>query len=176
MPYAPNIQGSKVVLRGVEPSDIDLMYGVENDLRNWGVSGTTQPFSRYLFERFVESQSSDIYATRQLRLMVESHSPSAVVGIVDIFDFDPYNHRAGVGIIIFEEFRSAGYGVDALRTLEDFCRSSLPLHHLWSGVASNNTPSLSLFARAGYIQTGVKRDWIWHENGYTDEVIMQRIL
>ncbi len=174
MSTAQHIGSGRLLLRGVEPSDVDIMYGVENDLHNWGVSGTTQPFSRYLLEAFVESQRSDIFSTRQLRLMATTMC-GEVVGIVDLFEFDPYNHRSGVGVFILEQYRQLGYGLDALVALESYCRDLLQLHQLWCGVAVDNVASRALFAKAGYLEVGVKRDWLWRAEGYCDEVVMQRL-
>lgn len=174
-----NITGERVTLRAVEPSDIDVMYGLENDLQGWGVSGSTQPFSRYLLERFVESQESgggDIALSQQLRLMVDNQD-GEVVGVVDLFEYDHYNHRAGVGIYILSEYHRMGYGLDTLLTLERYCRSVLQIHQLWCGVAADNRASISLFERVGYREVGVKREWLWREGGrYEDELMMQRIL
>ncbi|MFI3259690.1 MAG: GNAT family protein [Rikenellaceae bacterium] len=164
----------RVRLRGVEPRDVDLMYSVENDLRNWSESGATQPFSRYLLELFVESQSDDIFKNRQLRLMVEG-ADGETVGMVDLFEFDPVNHRAGVGIYIMEPFRGGGYGVAALEELHKYCRGVLQLHQLWCGVAVDNIASYNLFRSMEYRAVGVKREWLWREDGYCDEVMMQYV-
>ncbi|MFI3289903.1 MAG: GNAT family protein [Rikenellaceae bacterium] len=170
-----NLRGDRVVLRAVEPEDIDLMYGVENDLHNWSVSGTNMPFSRYILEQFVEVQRSDIFVSRQLRLMVEDLK-GEVVGMVDLFEIDPYNHRAGVGILIFDSFRRLGYGVDVLRRLHLYCRGELQLHQLWCDVGAENLASLKLFAKVGYTEVGRKRDWQYRDAKYQDEILLQKIL
>ena len=37
----------KVVLRALEPEDLDLLYGIENNPEVWDVSPTNVPYSRY---------------------------------------------------------------------------------------------------------------------------------
>ncbi len=167
-----NLRGDRVVLRAVEPSDIDFMYGVENDLCNWGVSGTTLPFSQYILSRFVESQSEDFYTTRQLRLMITTHAGESV-GMLDLFEYDPFNHRAGVGVFIVEPCRGEGYASDALRLLHRYSKSVLQLHQLWCGVEATNELSLRLFKRVGYTEVGRKRDWTWRDGEYLDEIMLQ---
>ncbi len=170
-----NLRGERVVLRAVEPSDIDFMYGVENDLYNWGVSGTTLPFSQYILSRFVESQSEGIAVTRQLRLIVTTHEGECV-GMLDLFEYDSFNHRAGVGVFIVEPFRGEGYASDALRVLHRYAKSVLQLHQMWCGVEAHNEASLRLFASAGYTEVGRKRDWTWRDGEYLDEIMLQRVL
>ena len=94
-----NLEGRTTRLRALEPGDIELMYAWENDTEIWGVSGTLAPFSRHTLERFIEGQQFDIFQTRQQRLIIET--PEGLpVGALDLFDLDPVNLRAGVGILI----------------------------------------------------------------------------
>ena len=55
-----NIEGRTIRLRAVEPEDADLMYVWENDCDVWAVSGTTEPFSHYQMQRFVERHRDTI--------------------------------------------------------------------------------------------------------------------
>ena len=152
------------------------MYGWENDTNVWRDSGTTAPFSRHVLSRLIEEQQFDIYATRQMRLVIEDVATRETVGAVDIFEFDPHNRRAGVGIIISPSFRQRGFALDALRALERYARDILHLHQLWCSIAEDNTASLALFARANYVQCGRRREWLLTTNGTVDEILMQKIL
>lgn len=179
-----NIEGTICSLRALEPEDIDVMYGWENDTDSWRVSGTVAPFSRHLLSKLIDQQQFDIYATRQMRLVIESRAERecgvettrVAVGAVDLFEFDPQNLRAGVGIIISPEFRRKGYATDALRTLERYAAEVLRLHQLWCSVGANNVASRQLFLRAGYSECGVRREWILTPDGAEDEILFQKIL
>lgn len=173
-----NIEGTICRLRALEPDDLDTMYRWENDTHIWRVSGTTAPFSRHSLMRLIDEQRFDIYATRQQRLVIEttdSGQPQRA-GAVDLFEFDPQNLRAGVGIMTAPEMRRRGYGADALRTLERYCRETLHLHQLWCDVASDNEASMRLFTAAGYKECGRRRDWILTPEGWRDEILLQKIL
>ncbi len=171
-----NIEGRIVRLRAVEPDDVETMYAWENDPRVWRVSGTLAPFSRHILSRFVEEQQFDIYQTRQLRLMIEN--PEGVpVGTLDLFEFDPRNRRAGVGILIYDRSqRRRGYASDAIATVADYARRVLALHQLWCNVGVGNRASIGLFRNAGFTQAGVKREWNLTPEGFEDELTLQLIL
>lgn len=173
-----NIEGAICRLRALEPDDLDEMYRWENDMQIWRVSGTTAPFSRHMLMRLIDEQRFDIYATRQQRLVIETtDTPQPVMaGAVDLFEFDPQNLRAGVGIVIAPELRQRGYGLDALRALERYCRETLHMHQLWCGVTADNEASLRLFAAAGYEECGCRRDWILTPDGWRDEILFQKLL
>ena len=115
-----NIEGRTIRLRAVEPEDADLMYVWENDCDVWAVSGTTEPFSHYQMQRFVERHRDTIgvLGDGQLRLIVETRQEARPVGAIDLFEYDPIHRRAGVGILIYERSdRGRGYASDALEAL-----------------------------------------------------------
>lgn len=170
-----NIEGNLCRLRALEPEDLDAMYGWENDTDSWRVSGTVAPFSRHVLSRLIDEQQFDIYATRQMRLVIESLNGTAV-GAVDMFEFDPQNLRAGVGIIVAPPYRKQGFALDALQTLERYVRDVLRMHQLWCSVGADNEASLALFKKAGYAECGRRKEWILTPNEAIDEVLMQKIL
>ncbi|MCF8304439.1 MAG: GNAT family N-acetyltransferase, partial [Bacteroidales bacterium] len=96
--------GTNLHLRAVEPSDVDLLYDWENNEKLWHISNTIEPFSRFAIEQYVMNADADIYAKKQLRLMIELKQPPQTIGHVDLFDFDPRNLRAGIGIMIMDEY------------------------------------------------------------------------
>src|SRR5436190_23039483 len=110
--------GQLIQLRAMEPEDIELLYKWENDDSVWSVSGTVTPFSKFTLEKFIETAHDDIYTTKQLRLMIDLVDKSEdnedenvrCIGCIDLFDFDPHNHRAGIGVLIADRAdRGNGY-------------------------------------------------------------------
>ena len=89
----------KIKLRPLEPADIDLLYQWENDLSIWEISNTKTPFSKHVLAQYIVEAAKDIYETKQLRLIIQNENLEAV-GAIDLFDFDPYHLRAGVGVLI----------------------------------------------------------------------------
>ena len=166
---------STVNLRAMEPCDIDAIYRWENDPSVWGVSMSHQPFSRYALSRFIDENSgSDIYASRQLRLMADSGGTT--VGCIDLYDFDPYHRRAGVGLLVDSRMRRQGFGMAMLKALETFAVDHLEMHQLHCVVAADNEASIALFTKVGYAQCGVLHDWVASAGKWLDALSFQRIL
>ena len=100
--------GPNLLLRAPEPADIDILFGWENDMRIWHLGNTLAPYSRFAIEQFVLNTDNDIFATKQLRLMIDWHTSETgliTIGSIDLFDFDPFHKRAGIGILIDEPYR-----------------------------------------------------------------------
>ena len=170
-----SLEGELTRLRALEAEDVDLLYVWENDPAVWGVGGTLAPFSRHTLRRFLDEQRFDLYAARQLRLVVETLDGRAV-GLVDLFEFEPVDLRAGIGILIHGAGdRGRGFASDALDVLCRYARQVLGLHQLWCSVAPDNAASLTLFRRAGFVECGRKREWRRTPDGWADELLLQKI-
>ena len=168
----------EVKLRALEPEDIDLLYEWENDHSIWYVSNTLTPFSKYILKKYIENSHLDIYQTKQLRLMIDvcREADPETVGAIDIFDFDPFHLRAGVGVLIArEEDRNKGLAGLALQELIQYAFGILHLHQLYCNISSDNKISLRLFQEAGFVICGKKKDWLKAANGYKDELLLQLI-
>ena len=61
---------TSVVLRAVEPEDLDMMYDIENDPDVWNVSNTNMPYSRFALHEYIANATGDIYTDKQVRLII----------------------------------------------------------------------------------------------------------
>jgi diamine N-acetyltransferase len=166
----------KIKLRALEPEDMELLYDWENNESYWTISNTISPFSKYTLKRYLENSHKNIYETGQLRLMIEHIRDKVTIGTIDIFDFDSFHKRAGLGILIAnEEYRRKGYASMALTGLIEYCFNTLQLHQLYCNILANNCESMDLFKKLGFVQTGIKNEWIKTSDGYLDEYLFQLI-
>lgn len=157
-------------LRAMEPEDLEMLYGIENDRKIWNVGSTNVPYSRYVLHEYIANSSSDIYADKQLRLIVDN-SDGTSVGIVDLVNFDPRNNRAEIGVVIADGHRRKGYAFHAISQLADYASRILHIHQLYAFVAVNNTACMSLFSRLHFREVARLPQWLLAEQGYEDAVL-----
>jgi len=171
------MRSENLQLRALEPSDVDLLYKWENNAAIWHLSNTLTPFSRFALEQYVLNAGDDIFTAKQLRFMIDLHKadPVMTIGCIDMFDFDPINMRAGVGIMIVEEEREKGYASESLDLILDYSFNLLRLHQLYANVIAVNTASLELFKKKKFEVIGIKKEWIRMGDTWADEYILQLI-
>jgi len=166
----------KISLRPIEPEDIDLLFQWENNMEIWEVSNTKTPFSKHILAQYIKESARDIYETKQLRLIIQNEK-SEPIGAVDLFDFEPYHLRAGVGILIHNKNnRNQGYATETLVALSNYALNVLGLKQLYANIASDNLVSIKLFEKSGFIKVGTKKDWFKIQGGWKDEILFQKIL
>ncbi len=167
--------GTDISLRALEPDDGRLLYIWENDPKIWHVSNTTTPYSQFAIDQYILN-SGDIYTTKQLRLIIIlTNDPGCAIGTIDLFDFDPLNLRAELGILILDEYRGKGFAQQAIELMKEYAFNTLNLHQLYVHIPADKKLNLHLFKKSGFIKTGTRKEWRLINNKWTDELIMQLI-
>ncbi len=170
------LSNDTLTLRALEPTDLDTLYRWENDTALWTVSDTIAPYSREALWHYLENYTGDIYAQRQLRLMIVLNSDGSPVGTVDYLNFDPLNNRAELGLFITAEQRGKGLGRQALDLLTAYSREHLGLRQLYVFIALDNEVCLKLFEDYGYRRAGILQSWVKRGSTYRDVALLQMIL
>ncbi|WP_026708601.1 GNAT family N-acetyltransferase [Flavobacterium frigidarium] len=170
------LKGDTIYLRALEPNDLEFIYAIENDESIWNVSNTQTPYSRFLVKQYLENAHQDIYEAKQLRLAICQDQDFPALGLIDLFEFDPRNNKAGIGIVVYEKSsRGKNIGSEALGLLIKYSFYHLNLHQLYANIDSNNVASIALFTKFGFECIGTKKDWILTNGTYSDEKMYQLI-
>ncbi|MGB0392104.1 MAG: GNAT family N-acetyltransferase [Salibacteraceae bacterium] len=164
------LKENHIVLRGVEPNDLELLYAWENHEDVWFSSSITRPLSKQTLKWYIDSVN-DIYTDKQVRLVIECNQ--IAVGCIDLFDFEPLHQRAGVGIMIDINHQKRGYANQALIALKKYAFTQLGLHQLYCNIAQSNQKSIALFSKAGFAHTATKKDWLRINKSWQDELMFQ---
>ena len=155
-----------IKLRKIEPSDLPFLYQWENDASAWADGANHNPLSQNDLRDYIASSSGDIYKDGQLRLIICQNDSindqmvnGATLGCVDLFDFDPRNRRAAIGMYIAPEYRGKGVGQEVLKQLEDYAFDFLQMRVLYAVIATKNTACITLFRHAGYTESSLLPNW-----------------
>ena len=168
------LKGKNIFLRALESEDINYLFSIENNEKYWSISDSQLPFSRYLLNRYLKNSNMDIYEAKQLRLVITDFQ-NITIGLIDLFDIDFKNNRAGVAIIINEKMRSKGFAKEALELLIQYSKTHLSLHQLYCNILEDNSHSINLFKSVEFKQVGLKKDWIKFDGKYKNELLLQLI-
>lgn len=170
------LQGTHIYLRALEPEDLEFVYTVENDESIWEISNTQTPYSRFLIREYLKNAHQDIYESKQLRLAICKNKTMVPIGLIDLFDFDPKNRRAGVGILVHDpKNRNQKVGSQALHLVMNYAFTVLNLHQLYANISVDNEASIKLFTIFGFQKIGIKKQWIFEKGLYKDEILFQCI-
>ena len=170
------LSNSKITLRALEPDDIDLLYHWENTSDVWKVSNTHTPISKFMLANYIKSADADIWEKKELRLMIVDANQK-VIGTIEVFEFDPFHQRAGLGIIIFDQAdRRSGIATTTLDLISDYLKNEIGVYQVYVNIASDNQPSIKLFEKLSFELIGTKKHWLKRPTGWIDELMYQKFL
>lgn len=108
---------------------------------------------------------NDLYTSGRLK-MAGALADNTIVGIVELYNYDPINKHAAVGVIVDSAHRRKGHGEAMVNAMVDFCRDNLSVHHLYCDIIDTNTVSRHLFERCGFRESGHFADWVIVDDQY----------
>lgn len=168
------LQTKDLILRALEPEDLEFFYTIENDTELWRTSNTTVPYSRYILKQYLESIQGDLFTDKELRLIIESRNTFDVLGMIDIYNFNALHQRAELGIVLLKKHRGKGYAQQAISTLVNYAFEHLMIHQLYAYVNEDNLISSKLFEKCNFKQCGILDDWFSSPYGFKRAYIYQR--
>ena len=169
------LKGKLINLRPLEPEDLQFLYDSENDTKNWKVSGTQIPYSKYILKNYIANSHQDIYEAKQARFVIENKKTKLPIGMIDLFDFDPLHRRAGIGILVLDQHQKKGFASEALELIISYAFHYLNLHQLYANITTDNLNSIYLFKKYNFQLIGIKKDWIFHDHQFFHEATYQLI-
>ncbi len=169
------LSNGTIALRALEPTDLETLYRWENDTTLWAVSDTIAPYSREALWHYLENYTGDLYAQRQLRLMITLAEDGTPMGTIDFLNFDPLNNRSELGLFITGEHRGKGLGRQALELLTSYACNHIGLRQLYVYISLDNEVCLKLFESYGYRRVGILQSWVKRGNEYRDVALLQMV-
>ena len=164
-----NIYGKYVVLRAIEMEDCKLIKDMFNDpeIENL-VGGWAFPVSLYAQQKWLESHYNN--DQNAVRFVIDTKEDGPI-GVLTLTEIDWKNRRAAVGIKIASDVnRSKGYGTDAIMAIMRYVFDELGFHRLEATRLAMNQVSAHIMAKCGFVEEGVKRDYIYKGGQYRDLV------
>ncbi len=161
----------RVSLRALEPTDLDFLYNWEMESEAWWSSNTLAPYSRQLLWQYLENYDADIYKTKSVRMIIMVDDEA--VGAIDVFNFDPLNSRAEVGVFVVEKMRGEGIAAKALEIVKRYAKNRLALKQVYATMMSTNEVARNTFESVGFVVTAQWPDWFFTGEGYVDALMLQ---
>lgn len=168
------LENEILLLRAIEPEDLDRLYAWENDSQLWDVGNVRNPYSRFILKQYILNSDKNIYETHQLRLMIVSKTTGETVGTVDLFDFDIHHSRIAIGLLVDIAFQGKGYAKNALKLTEDYVFNFLKVNQLYCHISENNIASRQMFEKEGYEVNGILKNWIKTPTGFENIIVFQQ--
>jgi RimJ/RimL family protein N-acetyltransferase len=125
-------------------------------------------FSASMIKEWFEKEdySGTLFTIRTL----EDHK---LIGFIELMGYDWIARNAWVGIGIGDaDYRSKGYGSEAMNLMLKFAFRVQNLHRVNLGVFSFNPRAIRCYEKCGFKYEGTERDYVYKDDQYWDAQLM----
>jgi Acetyltransferases, including N-acetylases of ribosomal proteins len=163
-----NIIGKKIILRAIEPDDMDMLQDMVNDPDiETSVVGWSFPVSKADQIRWYENILND---KSTLRFIIETKSDREAIGMIYFAEIDWKNRSAETGIKLKKNApKRQGYATDAVTTLWQYAFFELQLNRLSFLIMEYNEASIGLHEKCGAVREGIKRNAVYKGGKYHNQ-------
>jgi RimJ/RimL family protein N-acetyltransferase len=167
--------GEHVRLRALREDDLPTLANWEMDpartatLSNWVVP-PSEASARERLAKWSANDKDDVgFAIETL------DDPPVLVGHLGLWGARPKDRCATLGIALGREYIGRGYGSDAMRVIVAYAFREMGLHRIQLEVAPFNAAGIRTYEKAGFVEEGRRREAVWHDGRWYDEVLMSII-
>jgi [ribosomal protein S5]-alanine N-acetyltransferase len=168
----PFVQGERIYLREVRPSDVDESYyqWMNDPEVTRFLESRFRPNDIDSLRTYVEQASKD---KSSIFLAVVLKESGRHIGNIKLGPIDWIHRLADVGVLIGEkDCWGKGYATEAIGLVAGLAFGRLNLHKLTAGSYSANRGSQMAFQKNGFVVEGTRRQHRFSEGAFTDTVIM----
>lgn len=169
--HPPFLVGKRLYLRAPEPQDAAPFQRAVSD-----------PFTRqWLLNRFPISLKQEIEFIERMNPLGQPPTQTIfsivlkknhqLIGNMGLFRINWLDRKAETAaLIISDNYRGKGYGVEAKELLLEYAFNTLGLHRIESCAMSDNERSIAYLRKSGYIEEGVQREAVFKHGIWVDLV------
>jgi [ribosomal protein S5]-alanine N-acetyltransferase len=161
MPHDLVIHTRRLLLRPLQPGDVDALFAIFSDpevMRYWSTPPWTTPEPGREMVARDEAAGPD---SDHLRLGLVRHEDDALIGTCTLFDHNRQSRRAEVGYALASASWGLGYMHEALSALLDHGFEAWNLNRVEADIDPRNQASARALERLGFRREGLLRErWI----------------
>jgi RimJ/RimL family protein N-acetyltransferase len=164
--------GTLVRLRGVRDDDLPTLakWAMDPGRMATLTSSVAPPSEASAKERIAKWSVND---KDDLGFAIETLADRPVlVGNIGLWGARPKDRCATIGIALGRDYIGRGYGSDAMRVIVDYGFREMGLHRIQLDVAPFNPAGIRAYEKAGFVEEGRRRESVWHDGRWYDEVMM----
>lgn len=166
------LRGRLVRLRALADGDLPTLDGWWRDEQTMALQGeVVRPQPASTREELIRMWSRND-TSGGVGFSVADLATGELVGHVTLWGIEARGRCATLSAQVGSPFLGRGYGTDAVRTLVRYAFAELGVHRVQLGAWAFNTRAIASYARAGFTEEGRRRQVVFHDGHWYDEVLM----
>ena len=169
MKYFKKLIGERIYLSPRNNEEIEKFTQWLNDFQTTDYLGR----SSYIITLESEKQYFEETIDKNYNFFIVTLDDDKLIGTVGLEKFDAINRTATLGIFIGDkEYRSQGYGTEAIKLILDYGFNYLNLNNIKLDLMSFNERALKCYQKCGFKEYGRRRKCKFINGKYYDSIEM----
>ena len=154
----PLVKTEDILLRKISEQDLDALCSIYQNPNVFRyIPGDTKK-SRDTVSHLVDHFERDFRKGKELFLGIcLPESPDQLLGIVEMFHYDPKVHMVTVGYRLDEQYWGKGYAACATRALCAYLFDEVGIRRIQASVMPENPASMRVLEKCGFVREGYIR-------------------
>ena len=170
MKYFKKLIGERIYLSPRNAEDTEKFTEWLNDLETTDYIGRSATIITLEEERKYFEDSTN----KENSFFITTLDEDKLIGTISLENFNPINRNAVLGIFIGDkEYRSKGYGKEAIELILDFGFNYLNLHEIKLDVMAFNERAIKCYKKCGFKEYGRRHEAYYFGGNYHDVISME---
>lgn len=168
------LTGEKVLLRQPQNSDVLPLLALRNDvemqlqLMALPRANSVQKLNEWLDRNLNDAET--------VFFVIADKSDNQVIGFIQIKNINFINRVGELGIGLTKSAQGKGFAEDAMKMLEQYCKSVFNLRKIVLEVLEINERAIKFYIRFGYRQVGILTENHYQNDVFQNVVIMEKFI
>ncbi len=165
-----------VIIREIEKKDAIEYFELSNKLDQETIFRPYEPGERQLSNEEKKQEIERLINDKNSILLV-AEEDNKLVGYLGAYgrSANRLKHTVTIGIGILQSHTGKGIGTKLFETLEEWAIENNK-HRLELTVMENNLPGQALYKKMGFVIEGIKRDSMYVNGEYINDIYMSKLL
>jgi ribosomal-protein-alanine N-acetyltransferase len=171
----PILETDRLLLRNLTHADVEDVFAIRSNPAT--MKYIPRPIARTKEDALAVIDMITGFTARNERINwgITEKGKDKLMGIIGYVNIKPESHRAEVGYVLHHEYLRKGITYEALQAVLDYGFNVLQLHSIEAIICTENTASIQLVEKTGFVREAHFRDYIFHNGRYWDEYVYSLI-
>jgi len=171
----PLLLTERLVLRKVEPGDVEEIFFLRSDKRvmEYLVREPAQSFEEAL--AFIQKLHDLEKKNEAVTWAIATHDNPRLIGTICFWNIQREHDRAEIGYVLHPDFQGKGIMQEAMNKVLGYGFDTMKLHSVEANVTPENTPSVRLLERNKFNREAYFRENYYFKGRYLDTAVYVRL-
>lgn len=175
----PFLQNDLIMIHKMQPEDAAALKRIAEDPQISPFVPTFLYEKKYEDKALVIAREEEEYFAAGEGILLGIYlkeAPAEMVGLAEIYGYEPSKEKASIGDRILPEFWWRGISTQAVALLTDYLIGEVGLKTVTAHILRGNEGSVTCVLRNGYVEkfTNIYEDWGFGEPCLTDKYVYKR--